>query len=389
MAFEDEARRIGADFLILLPGNLRERAKFIRERWGINISYSSYAKQWNSLLDQFGIADSVKKILEYYMEKLQLEAEACLRKSTRESVSPQDIDSLQLWGLIDYETGKIADLGSFVLTYGPDLSRKIGRLSAARIYQISACIHCLLQARQNDKVVFQDGSVEKDGDCLTLGYLQRLEKLLEECNLAPREQNRLHGLVDSFQAKYRKQVEENPYLDSEDHANLLRILQRVEASVDQEIMSRDFAELRPTTGILDYQKLPSEVLTDLLGEASYSVPPIVMQDLEEGVKCLKFGAPTASVMVSLRAVEGWLRELYTSLTGQETKKAWGELLKGIREALSERDKSIEPVIGFLDYVRNVRNKANHPDTIFDQISAEQTFMAATTAIRELQKLQGS
>ncbi len=389
MVFEDEARKIGSDFLALLPGNLRDRSKFIQEKYSINVPYSSYDKQWNSLVDQLGIVDSVTKILEYYMENLQLEAEACLRKSTREPISQQDIDSFRLWGVVDYKTRKISDLGSFVLRYGLDLVKKLGRLSAVRVYQISAYIHWLLQAKQSDKVVFPDGSVEKGGDCLILGYLQRLEKLLEECNLVRLEQTRLHGLIDSFQTKYCYQTEQNPYLSYEDHANLLRTLERIEAGVSQEIVNRDFAELRPAKGSLNYQKLPSELLADLLGEASYSIPPIVRQDLEEGAKCLKFGATTASVMISLRAVEGWLRELYTSLTGQKTKKAWGELLKSIQETLSERDVSIEPVLGFLDYVRNVRNKAAHPDATFDQISAEQTFMAATTAIRELQKLQST
>lgn len=389
MAFEDEARKIGSEFLALLPGNLRDRSKFILEKYGINVPYSSYEKQWNSLVDQFGIVDSITKILEYYVENLQPEAEACLRKSTRETVSQQDIDSFRLVGVVDYETGRISDLGSFVLRYGLDLVKKPGRLSAVRVYQIGTCIHRLLQAKQSEKVVFPDGSVEKGGDCLILGYLQRLEKLLNKCDLARLEQTRLHELIDSFQTKYCYQREQNPYLSYEDHGNLLRILERIEASVYQEIVNRDFAELRPAKGSLNYQKLPPELLTDLLGEVSYSIPPIVRQDLEEGAKCLKFGAPTASVMISLRAVEGWLRELYTSLTGQKTRKAWGELLKDIQEELSERGISIEPVLGFLDYVRNVRNKADHPDATFDQISAEQTFMAATTAIRELQKLKSS
>jgi hypothetical protein len=148
-----------------------------------------------------------------------------------------------------------------------------------------------------------------------------------------------------------------------------------------------FDELRTTSGVLDYQKLPSQVLDGLLGEVTYSIPQIVKQDLKEAIKCLKLGAPTASVMVGLRAVEGWLRELYCKLTEKTTKKAWVQLIKEIQNLLSERGIAIEPVVGFLNYVRDVRNTADHPDKSFSQMEAEKVFIAAATAIRELEKLR--
>jgi hypothetical protein len=148
-----------------------------------------------------------------------------------------------------------------------------------------------------------------------------------------------------------------------------------------------FDELRPTSGMLDYQKSPSQVLDGLLGEVTYSIPPIVKQDLEEAIKCLKLGAPTASVMVGLSAVEGWLRELYCKLTEKTTKKAWVQLLKEIKDLLSERGVAIEPVVVFLNYIRDVRNTADHPDKSFSQIEAEQVFVATTTAIRGVGKLR--
>jgi hypothetical protein len=46
------------------------------------------------------------------------------------------------------------------------------------------------------------------------------------------------------------------------------------------------------------------------------------------------------------------------------------------------------VVGFLDYVREVRNAADHPDRVFGQAEAEQVFVGATTAIRELERLKG-
>jgi len=115
----------------------------------------------------------------------------------------------------------------------------------------------------------------------------------------------------------------------------------------------------------------------------------VRHDLEEAVSCLRFGAPTASVMVGLRAVEGFLREFYKTLTGQVTRKGWSELLKEIRQILADRGLTNAPVMGYLDYIRDVRNTADHPDATFSQIEAEQALIHATNAIRELDKLSGT
>lgn len=385
MAFEDEARRIEQNFLLLIPGNLRERSKYFLDKFGISVPYSSYESQWTSLVSQLGIVDAVRKILEQYTKVMPVEAHRALRKAVREPISQQETESLNLWFLVDGKTGRATDLGLFVLKYGTAVSEELGRLSAVNIYHISACIYWLSQVRISDKVVFEDGSAEKHGDRSILGYLRHLERLLGESKLAPLESERLQGLIDDFEKRYCGG--DTCALTYDDHPRLLRVLEKIEAVVSQEIVEKDFSELRPTSGVLDYQKLPSQVLDGLLGEVTYLIPVIVKQDLEEAIKCLKFGAPTASVMVGLRAVEGWLRELYSDLTGKTTRKGWAELLKEIQNLLSEKGVAIEPVIGFLNYVKDVRNTADHPDKTFSQVEAEQVFMAATTAIRELEKLR--
>ena len=55
MAFEYEARRIGDDFLYLVPGNLREKSIYISSRLGVRVPYSSYNNLWKSLINQLGI----------------------------------------------------------------------------------------------------------------------------------------------------------------------------------------------------------------------------------------------------------------------------------------------------------------------------------------------
>ena len=384
MAFEDEARAIGLDFLDLIPGNLRETSQYIHNKYNMSVPSYSYAKLWGSLVGQLGIVDTVRKILQDFVENLSPDTEELMRKAVRQPLTEKEYEAIdRFWFLIDDKTLKISRLGLFVLNYGTEQFKELGRLSSVRVYHISRCIHSLLQARPRDEVVFPDGSIEKHSDCLLLGYLRNLEHLLGQYGLAVNEYDRLCGIIDTFTNRYNQN---DSHLDEEDHRRLIRVIDRIETAVNLEIVQRDFAELRPASGILDYQKTPLEVLRGLLGEESHSLSQVVRRDLEEGIKCLRFGAPTASVILSLRAVEGRLRELYQTLTGRKTKKGWFALIKDIQQALSAKRASIDPAMGFLNYLRSVRNTADHPDAIFDQAAAEQTLMHTTSAIRELQKL---
>lgn len=60
-----------------------------------------------------------------------------------------------------------------------------------------------------------------------------------------------------------------------------------------------------------------------------------------------------------------------------------------RQVLADKGLTNAPVMGYLDYIRDVRNTADHPDTTFNQIEAEQALIQATNAIRELDKLKST
>ena len=389
MSFDDEARQIGVGFLDLIPGTLRERSRSLSNKYGIHVSYASYDKLWSSLVGQVGIVDAVRGLLRDCIESMSPETEQTIRKSARETMTTKELGALDAdnaWWAVDDQTSRISPLGSFVLTYGADHFRDLGRLSSVKVYRIAASLYSLLQAREDDEVVFLDGSAQEHGDSKILGHLRALEQLLAQHGLAMLEHDRLRGLIDKFEETYARQYA--PRISSEDQRLLFRVLEKLESAISQEIVARDFSELRPVTGTFDYQKPDSHVLTGLVGESAASVPALVRQDLEESIKCLKFGAATASVMLSLRAVEGYLRELYSELHGSATKKAWAEVIKAVQSALASKNVAIDPALGFLEYLRSVRNTADHPDAVFDQVAAEQTLMHATSAIRELHKVRG-
>ena len=119
------------------------------------------------------------------------------------------------------------------------------------------------------------------------------------------------------------------------------------------------------------------------------IPIISLSDVDEAIRCLSYGAPTASVMMGLRAVEGMVRELHSRITGKESTKAWAQLIDEVEEDLKSRGEQPLLLLGYLDYIRDVRNKADHPDKVFTVREAEQIFMHVIYAIQEILKVKGT
>lgn len=122
MAFEDEAKVIDIDFLDLIDGNLREKSKKIRKSFKIDVPYSSYRKQWDSLVSQLGLVEAVEKIINERMKILTVNDYDLLSKSavTDVSITQNQIDDL--WCLIDDQTHRASKLGLFILKYGKNIN---------------------------------------------------------------------------------------------------------------------------------------------------------------------------------------------------------------------------------------------------------------------------
>ncbi len=266
----------------------------------------------------------------------------------------------------------------------PKLSRIRERLTAEVVFYLSKDIEYLIRQEEGSLVVHGDGSVEKDGRGFILFVLKGLIEELKRYGLANVERYRLETIAKEFEAKYAKP--NPPKLDELDYEQLRRSMEVIEAVVLQDLLGRDFAELTPLEGILDYKKLLSEGAKGLLAEGREKVPTIVVHDLDESIKCLSYGASTASVMMGLRAVEAMVRELHHIITGKTSNKAWAQLIDEVEKDLKAKGEQPPLLLGYLDYIRDVRNKADHPDRVFTVREAEQIFMHVVYTIQEIQKL---
>lgn len=258
-------------------------------------------------------------------------------------------------------------------------------LTGMVVFYLGGQIEYLMRVKEGDPVVYDDGSVEKDWAGYCLFHMKGLEQGLQRHGLAEIEHHRLTTLIRNFEAKYAKP--EPPTLDEADRRRLRTLIERIEAVVTEDLTRRNFAELTPLEGVLDYRRLLSQGAKGLLAEGGKEPPLIVTHDLDEAIKCLSYGAATASVMIGLRAVEGMVRELHHSVTGKKSTETWAELLDEVDEDLKNKGEQPPLLLGYLDYIRKVRNEADHPDKVFTVREAEQIFMQVIYTTQEIQKFQ--
>jgi len=103
---------------------------------------------------------------------------------------------------------------------------------------------------------------------------------------------------------------------------LSKLIERIKGVFLKELEGRQFLEVLPS-GLLNYSLLLQKGLSTLFtsGGIEEKFSDIIRNDLNEAVRALAYDIPTASAMISLRAVEGAIRELYKALKGQECRLA--------------------------------------------------------------------
>lgn len=112
----------------------------------------------------------------------------------------------------------------------------------------------------------------------------------------------------------------------------------------------------------------------------HRLPDICKSDLTDASKCILLNIPTPAAMVTLRAIEKIIRTYYEYKTNNEPGK---KSLATLIDELSQRNDINKSLIGFLDYIREQRNAAQHPEKIFTPREAERTFTTSVDIIEEI------
>lgn len=187
--------------------------------------------------------------------------------------------------------------------------------------------------------------------------------------------------IKEFIKKLDESYGENQTLKDEDAVNLNDRIIIWSDRIQNELKERKIIEVF-TDGMLNPKQLLSGGKSFFPNDVWDSLSEISMSDLNDACLCLLTQSWTPAVMISLRASEDSIRKLYEIKTGMEVKrKGWNTIIKELKEV-----KGIDPyLLNYLDYVREIRNTAEHPDKIFDQMEAERLFHLVVNIIIEVNK----
>lgn len=116
-------------------------------------------------------------------------------------------------------------------------------------------------------------------------------------------------------------------------------------------------------------------------------------DIEESCRALAVECPTASVMLSLRAVEHCLRRWYEQENRPLERGGWGQVLDQLMEKHASEEKrndtvltqlsDLPPVLSNLYYLKEKRNEVNHPERSPTTQEARRTLIIVSSTISDI------
>ena len=127
--------------------------------------------------------------------------------------------------------------------------------------------------------------------------------------------------------------------------------------------------------------IKEESIKDLFPKKKYSkLDKNVKIDLNQGITCILHKQPTPAAMILFRAAEGMVRVYYKNLMGKSPSKLdWWTIIG----QLEKTNKLKHSVIGYLHYIRDKRNEAQHPEKHFTQKESEAILLKIRDLIDEI------
>ena len=93
-------------------------------------------------------------------------------------------------------------------------------------------------------------------------------------------------------------------------------------------------------------------------------------DLKDATNCLLFNLWTPAGMVLMRVAESLVRIYFLKIKSIPTTDMWGKMISNLKQDPASDKK----FLGYLDYLKEIRNTLQHPEERLTQGEAEQTFI---------------
>jgi len=93
-------------------------------------------------------------------------------------------------------------------------------------------------------------------------------------------------------------------------------------------------------------------------------------DIKDSCRCISLQAWTPAGMITMRVIESVLRNYYQEQTSNDpTGKMWGQMLTDLKSIPSANQK----LVGYFDYLKDIRNALQHPEARLSQFESEDVF----------------
>jgi hypothetical protein len=114
-------------------------------------------------------------------------------------------------------------------------------------------------------------------------------------------------------------------------------------------------------------------------EVALGLDKATLDDLNDGISALLHLLPTPAAMILFRVAENTFRSYYARVMKKDPGKAgWAELL----EEMERGNLVKKSILGYLQYLKDKRNEAEHPDKRFTQEEAERILLQVKGLLEE-------
>ena len=134
-----------------------------------------------------------------------------------------------------------------------------------------------------------------------------------------------------------------------------------------------------TDSILSSEKLLEGAKSFFNNDIWKIITKIQKDDLEDAIHCILVQSWTPAVMITMRVIESAFKSYYNKIMGREPTNTWYNSLHELENEPSA-DKNL---IGYFNYLRDIRNRAQHPVERYTQFQAEEFFSHGIHILRTI------
>ena len=205
------------------------------------------------------------------------------------------------------------------------------------------------------------------------GTIKEIEKIIKICNealdIVKQQENNEKGKSKKEIEKLSNRLDQLEKIVTD---NLIKKIPIWEDRIINELIKTKVVKLSTDTN-LNPEKLSlgAKLFFDI--KIWNKMSNLEKDDLEDGCRCISLQAWTPAGMITMRVIESVLRNYYQNQTSNDpTGKMWGIMLDHLKSISSANQK----LVGYFDYLKDIRNTLQHPDARLSQFESEEVFSHA-------------